>query len=168
MKKLLFACLFVALLGCQSKEKLTHVVSETEPTRYLFVLNANEGTFKKEELTLVGVPSVIYFSARPKRVAGHISLQQFAEIWNRDKEPRQGNLSVLQMGAEEDIVLNLKEMKVKGGNISFEVESVSGDIPNAFKQAGLFIDMEMKNGDLFVLSDFHPLDCSCANIVGND
>lgn len=168
MRNLLFACLFLALFGCQSKEKSTHVVSETEPTRYLFVLNANEGTFDKKELTLVGVPSVIYFSSRPKRVAGHVSLQQFAEIWDKDKGPRQGNLSVLQVGAGEDVVLNLKEMKVKGGNISFELEAVSGDIPKAFKQAGLFIDIEMKSGDLFARSDFHPLDCSCANVAGND
>ncbi len=41
---------------------------------YQHVLSATSGSLKGDTLTLNGVPNVIYFSDRPDRVAGHMSL----------------------------------------------------------------------------------------------
>ncbi len=56
-----------------------HVIDDSKNTGYLFVLSATSGSLKGDTLTLNGVPNVIYFTDRPARKVGHISVSEFIE-----------------------------------------------------------------------------------------
>ncbi len=57
-----------------------HVIDDSKNTGYLFVISGTSGSLKGDTLTLNGVPNVIYFSDRPNRIAGHLSLLEFIEM----------------------------------------------------------------------------------------
>ncbi len=63
-----------------------HVIDDSENPGYLFVLSATSGSLKGDTLTLNGVPNVIYFSDRPARKAGHMSVSKFVEMWNKQSD----------------------------------------------------------------------------------
>jgi len=54
-----------------------NVIDDSKNTRYLFVLSATSGSLKGDTLTLNGVPNVVYFTDRPARKAGHMSVSKF-------------------------------------------------------------------------------------------
>lgn len=60
-----------------------HVIDSTKNPHYLFSLAAKSGSLDGNLLTLKGVPLVVYFSDRPNRIAGHITLEKFVEMWGR-------------------------------------------------------------------------------------
>jgi len=51
-----------------------NVIDDSKNTGYLFVISGTSGSLDGDTLTLNGVPNVIYFSDRPARKAGHMSL----------------------------------------------------------------------------------------------
>ncbi len=57
-----------------------NVIDDSKNPGYLFVISGMSGSLDGDKLTLNGVPNVIYFSDRPDRVAGHLSLKKFVEI----------------------------------------------------------------------------------------
>jgi len=58
-----------------------NVIDDSKNPGYLFVISVMSGSLDVD--TLTGVPTVIYFSDRPDRVAGHLSLEKFVESWNK-------------------------------------------------------------------------------------
>jgi len=60
-----------------------HVIDDSKKPGYLFVISGTSGSLKGDTLTLNGVPNVLYFSDRPDRVAGHLSLEKFVEMWDK-------------------------------------------------------------------------------------
>ena len=69
---------------------VTPVYAQPNPTaqvELLFVQNAAAVVFENGTLTLKGVsPAVIFFSDRPQRVAGHVTLPRFLDAWDEGKE----------------------------------------------------------------------------------
>ncbi len=63
-----------------------HVIDDSKNPGYLFVISGTSGSLKGDTLTLNGVPNVIYFSDRPARNAGHGSLSNFVEGWDKGVE----------------------------------------------------------------------------------
>jgi len=63
-----------------------HVIDDSKEPRYLFVISGTSGSLDGDTLTLNGVPNVIYFSDRPARIAGHISLEKFVYSWNKGSD----------------------------------------------------------------------------------
>ena len=67
----------------------------------LFVQNAEGVTYRDGRLTLDGVsPTTIFFSDRPERVAGHVTVADFLRSWSEgadsfEKDPPNAVLSVL-------------------------------------------------------------------------
>jgi len=83
-----------------------HVIDDSQQLRYLFVLGATSGSLKGGILTLNGVPNVIYFSDRPVRKAGHKSVSEFIEMWEKGDDsfkadPPNATLSVLKKKGEK-------------------------------------------------------------------
>ncbi len=60
-----------------------HVIDDSKNTGYLFVISGTSGSLDGDTLTLNGVPNVIYFTNRPARKAGHLSLKKFVEMWDK-------------------------------------------------------------------------------------
>ena len=63
-----------------------HVVDDARNPGYLYVISGTSGSLEGDKLTLNGVPSVIYFSDRPARIAGHMSLSSFIKMWNKGSD----------------------------------------------------------------------------------
>ncbi len=107
---------------------------------------STSGSLKGDTLTLNGVPNVIYFSDRPARKAGHMSLSEFVEMWNKGSDsfkadPPNATLSVLKKDGANNIVVELTSVDQKNGSVVFKVAVLEGKVPKPFKAALLFVDV---------------------------
>ena len=142
----------VALLGNALKATdvlaAGHEQPNLEEVQLLFVQNARDVVVRKDRLTLIGVnPTTIFFSDRPKRIAGHMYTEEFVLDWQEEtgKEsfhanPPNAALSVF--GKEEivDMVVTLKNPRLAGGALVYDITELEdeGQIPSG--PAALFID----------------------------
>ena len=122
-----------------------HVIDDSKNTGYLFVLSATSGSLKGDTLTLNGVPNVIYFSDRPARKAGHLSLEKFVEMWDKGDDsfktdPPNATLSVLKKDGAKDVVVELISVVQKSDSVIFKVAVLEGSITGHFHEGTLFID----------------------------
>ena len=128
-----------------------HVIDDSKNTGYLFVISGTSGSLDGDTLTLNGVPNVIYFSDRPARIAGHMSVSKFVEMWDRwnnsfKEDPPNAVLSILGENGTENIVVVLENLTVKGNDISIKIKKLQGTAPKEFKESSLFIDL-VENGN---------------------
>jgi len=122
-----------------------HVIDSKENPEYLFVLSASSGSYDGETLTLNDVPLVIYFSDRPERIAGHMSLEKFVESWGQGADgfktdPPNATLSILAEEGSEDVVVELSNPVVQGNSIKLDVRVLNGKMPSNFDVCSLFVD----------------------------
>lgn len=158
MRTLLAAALIFAF-GCTQKKD--HVIHDTKSPRFLYVLNATEGTQDGEDLVLEGVPSALYFSDRPSRLAGHMTLKQFVKEWNKEELDKMAPQATLSLTEGDSTSFELKDPSVEGTTITFKAKKLKGDVPSSFKSCALFIDTESKS-DVAFREDFHPNNCTCS------
>ena len=144
LKALSIFCLFFAAQFAQANP----VINEADAPKFLYTMSANSGTYADGRLTLNNVPLVVYFSDRPARVSGQLSIQVFAQGWNQGPDsfktdPPNATLSILAEDGDKNIVVELSEpqVKVKEDSISFKVRILDGELPAAFGHSSLFIDM---------------------------
>jgi len=138
----IFTVMLTLLPGLVSAE---HVIDDSKEPRYLFVLSVTSGSLKGDILVLNGVPNVIYFSDRPARKAGHISLEKFVESWNKGSDsfkadPPNATLSVLNKDGAHNVVVELMRAGEKFGFLYFKVEVLEGNVTGSFETSALFID----------------------------
>ena len=135
----IFTVMLTLLPGLVSAE---NVIDDSKNPGYILVLSAPSGSLKGDTLTLNGVPNVVYFSDRPNRVAGHLSLEQFVESWNNSfkDDPPNAALSVLAKDGDENVVVELMGLDQSNGSIKMTVVVQEGAVPQNFKAATLFID----------------------------
>jgi hypothetical protein len=122
-----------------------HVIDDSKNTGYLFVISGTSGSLDGYTLTLNGVPNVIYFSDRPARKAGHLSLEKFVELWNKGSDsfkadPPNAILSVFKKDGEKNVVVKLYSVEHKNGSLHFKVVDLEGNITGHFNTGTLFID----------------------------
>jgi len=122
-----------------------HVIDDSKNTGYLYVISGTSGSSEGDILTLNGVPNVIYFSDRPARKAGHMSLTKFVEMWDKEvdsfkADPPNATLSVLKKERATNVVVELKSAEVKTGSVVFKVSVLNGKLPESFKMSSLFVD----------------------------
>ena len=111
------------------------------------MLSSKSGTFEGDTLTLKDIPRVIYFSDRPDRVAGHMSLKKFVESWGKGSnsfktDPPNATLSVFNEEGNKDAVLELSDIELKGHTITCKVRVLEGNTPKSFGPCSLFIDRQ--------------------------
>lgn len=123
------------------------VINEKDAPRFMYTLSASSGKMEGDRITLERVPLVVYFSDRPNRLAGQLSLQVFAQGWDQGPhslraDPPNATLSVLKHGDTQTAVIEISEpdAKIKEGSISFKVRVLEGEVPKSFGTATLFID----------------------------
>jgi len=145
----IFTVMLTLLPGLVSAE---HVIDDSKNTGYLFVISGTSGSLDGDTLTLSGVPNVIYFSDRPARKAGHISLEKFVESWNKGsdsfkKDPPNATLSVLTKDGVKNVVVELMSVEQKSGSVVFKVAVLEGIFPVEFNTGNLFIDLFVGDAD---------------------
>jgi hypothetical protein len=114
----------------------------------LFVLNSRGATLQGDTLTLTGVtPSAIIFADRPVRAAGHQPTADVIAEWGSGddsfaKNPPNATVSVLgKDGSVKDAVVVLKNPKLEGDKLTFNVQILEGDLAGADGGAAVFIDI---------------------------
>ena len=122
-----------------------HLIDDSKTPQYLFTLAAKSGTLDGNKLTLKGVPLVVYFSDRPVRKAGHMSVTKFIEMWDKgvdnfDVDPPDAELAVYDESGDKHAVLIISAPEVKGDTISFVVRVFHESVPESFGHSRLFID----------------------------
>ena len=121
---------------------------KTEIVPSLFVLNSRGATLQGDKLILTGVaPNSIIFADRPVRSAGHqLTADVIAEWGSGDdsftKNPPNATLSVFGAdGSVKDAVIVLKNPKLEGDKLTFDIQTLEGDVAGAGGGAALFIDI---------------------------
>ena len=102
-------------------------------------------SFEADTLTLNDVPLVVYFSDRPERIAGHISLDEFVEDWseglnNLQADPPNATLSIIEESGTTDVVVELSDPWIYGDVLTFKIRILEGEMPVTFKASSLFVD----------------------------
>ena len=123
------------------------VVNDALTPQFLFTLSSDGGTYSDGVLTLEDVPVVVYFSDRPYRLSGSISIETFAHQWNEQtgvfmSDPPNGTLSILGDGGATNVVVEVSDLGLdeEAGTLTFQTRILDGDMPDTFGVATLFID----------------------------
>lgn len=116
----------------------------------LIVMNAAGAKLEGNKLTLIGTaPNSIIFADRPVRAAGHALTAHLLEEWAEGsdsfaKDPPNATVSVFAKDGStvKDAVVTLRSPMAEGGNITFDVAVLEGEIPvDADGPASVFIDI---------------------------
>jgi len=118
--------------------------------QFLFVQSAGGMVYADGMLTLKDVnPITVLFSDRPERLAGHMATDDFVPFWREgsgqgksfEAEPPNADLAFLDGDTEQNAVVTLHEPKLAGGDLSYRVEVLEGELPASGGPASLFIDI---------------------------
>jgi len=116
----------------------------------MFVQSADGLKADDKTLRLVNVSQqAIWFSDRPVRQAGHMSLKDYMKEWtaaagpnNFSKDPPNATLSVYQPGKDENTltVVEISDPKVEGKDLVYTYKLIEGQMPKTGDAPSLFID----------------------------
>ena len=129
-------------------QKTIGQVSHPAPVPSLGVINAKGASLADGKLTLSGTAgNVIVFADRPVRAAGHETTEMFISRWGDGKDsfksdPPNATISILggDKDGVTDAVVVLKEPKLEGDTLTFNVDVLEGDLKGLKGPAALFID----------------------------
>lgn len=113
----------------------------------LFVQSSTGLSARKGRITLHGVnPLTVAFSDRPDRVAGHITTKEFVPMWSQGKDsflkdPPNATLSVFNGRNVSNAVVTLRNPRLSGSDLSYDVTLLEGSLPNTSGACSLFIDI---------------------------
>ena len=145
----LLLVVFVLGLSYQLAEA-NPVINDKDAPKFLYTLSASSGKMEGDRVILENVPLVVYFSDRPARISGQLSIQVFAQGWDQGSDsfradPPNATLSILTDDGVQNAVIEISEpdVKVKDGSISFKVRVLDGEVPKSFGKATLFIDSNL-------------------------
>ena len=143
MKKMFSVCLMLILTSTAVMAE--HVISSKKNPAFLYVLSARSGSLEGETLRLTDIPMVVYFSDRPARIAGHMGLKDFLFSYNKGADsfkvdPPNGVLSIYTPKGNDNIVVEIKNLEIKGNVLICSVRILEGNALSSFKNASLFID----------------------------
>ena len=118
------------------------------PVPSLGVINSDGATLEGNKLTLTGITkNVIIFADRPVRAAGHETTELFISRWDDGKDSFKNdppNATVSVLGGEKDgvtdAVVVLKNPKLDGTTLTFDVDVLEGDLKGLQGPAAVFID----------------------------
>ncbi|MBQ0819861.1 hypothetical protein KBI52_06450 [Microvirga sp. HBU67558] len=129
------------------QKQIGKVKPEVEPA--LIVMNSAGARLEGNRLVLTGIaPSSIIFADRPVRAAGHALTAHLLEEWAAGsdsfaKDPPNATVSVFDKAGSsvKDAVVTLKNPRMDGSQLTFEVAVLEGDLRNADGPASVFIDI---------------------------
>jgi hypothetical protein len=106
-------------------------------------VDAEAGTFRLVDFS----PHTLYFSDRPNRLAGHITMDDYLKEWTEapddfDDDPPNATLSVYEPGRSESslVVVEILNPVVDGEDLVYDYRLIDGAMPVGGGMAALFID----------------------------
>ena len=143
LKKAAIASVTVAASG---RVLATETDSSTEEAEFLFVQNASGVSLRDGVLRMKGIsPDTLYFSDRPERITGRITTQETIDLWvvgddSFAEDPPNAVLSVFHEPEPQDIVLVLRNPRLEGGDLVYDIEVLDGATTANGAASALFID----------------------------
>jgi hypothetical protein len=127
-------------------------LAAADEVHLLFVQNAPDVAVKGDELRLKNVnPATLFFSDRPRRMAGQLKLEEWQKLWTKGrdsllKNPPNAVLSIFEPGKEDpsETVVELLDVKSDGPDLVYSIGVLKGTPPAAGGQSSLFIDCVTK------------------------
>ena len=141
-----------ALLGAAVKATPSSATDQAqdniEDVQLLFVQTSKDVVLGKGKMTLKEIsPTTIFFSDRPKRIAGHMATEEFVDDWKEGKgknsfvdDPPNATLSIFGKDEIVDIVTELKNPRLKGNDLIYDIGVLEEDHPITSGPCSLFID----------------------------
>ena len=142
-----------ALLGAAAKSTAATAADQAQDTveeaQLLFVQTSRDVDLGKSKMTLKGIgPTTIFFSDRPKRIAGHMDTEEFVADWKEGKgknsfaaDPPNATLSIFGKDEIVDIVMELKNPRLEGSDLIYDIVGVLEQAnPITTGPCSLFID----------------------------
>jgi hypothetical protein len=132
--------------------KPTPVAISDLKVELLFVQNATGIAYDKAKGTLRMkniARSTLFFTDRPVRMAGQYHTRdEFLPAWSEGpdsfaKNPPNATLSLLEVGKADlqNVVINLKNPRMQGQDLVYDITIIEGTMPEAAGDAVLFIDI---------------------------
>jgi hypothetical protein len=144
----------------------TPVYAADEKVQLMFVQSAERMQTDAKTLRLSNVsPQTIWFTDRPVRRAGHITMANYMKEWtaaggaeNFGKDPPNATLSVYEAGDADNTltVVEIFDPVVQGEYLVYSYKLVEGTVPPPGGAASLFIDWIGTGGG--VGAGFHGAD----------
>ena len=144
MNKIIIILVFFAVIPLSFT--LAYGDGETEMVELLFVQNSHDVSVEKGKLTLKKVsPTTIFFTDRPKRIAGHMTTKDFVDEWSEGAnsfaaDPPNAALSVFGQDEIIDIEVTLMNPRFEGDNLVYDITVLQEDLAPISGQSSLFID----------------------------
>ena len=116
----------------------------------MFVQTAESMKADDKTLRLVNVsPQTVYFTDRPVRLAGHVTMPNYMKEWtaaagpnNFSKDPPNATLSVYEAGKNENTltVVEIFDPVLQGKDLVYRYKLIEGKVPASGGATSLFID----------------------------
>lgn len=126
------------------------VRAQTAPLQFMFVQMAESLIATEDSIRLLGVsPQTVFFTDRPNRIAGHLTMAAYLEEWtaragpdNFAADPPNASLSVYEPGREENgiSIIRISHPRLDGRDLSYRYRAIQGPVPRAGGATTLFID----------------------------
>jgi len=126
----LAASIFLLLLLTQAGIRPNVSLSAENPknTDLFFVHNSNHITVDDGKLILWGIsPTVLFFTDRPERIAGHMTNERYLRLWKEDgkesslADPPNATVSVFADDEGADLVVTLRDPEFNGGDLAYDI-----------------------------------------------
>ena len=121
-----------------------------EKVQLMFVQTADDLKADDKTLRLVNVgKQTLYFSDRPVRIAGHLTMPAYLDEWkagegpdNFANDPPNATLSVYESGNLENTltVVEISHPVIEGNDLVYHYKLIEGKMPKAGGATALFID----------------------------
>ncbi len=140
----------IALSGALILTLVPFARSEEPKPQLMFVQTAEDIKADGKTLRLVNVgKQTLYFSDRPVRIAGNLTMAAYLDEWtakagpdNFKKDPPNATLSIYEPGQTSNtlVVINITNPVVDGKDLVYNYTLIEGAMPKAGGQTSLFID----------------------------
>jgi hypothetical protein len=124
--------------------------AEANKVQLMFVQTAEDLKADGNTLRLVNVnQQTLYFSDRPMRIAGHLTMPAYMDEWkagegpdNFGSNPPNATLSVYESGSRENklTVVKISHPVIDGKDLVYNYKLIEGSMPKAGGATALFID----------------------------
>ncbi len=124
--------------------------ADENKVQLMFVQTADDMKADSKTLRLVNVgQQTLYFSDRPVRIAGHLTMPAYLDEWkagegpdNFGSNPPNATLSVYEAGQNENTltVVEISHPVIHGKDLVYEYRLIEGTMPKAGGATALFID----------------------------
>jgi len=148
-RRLITAAALVAVAGPLSFG-VSEAQAEEPKVQLMFVQTADDLKADDKTLRLVNVgQQTLYFSDRPVRIAGHLTMDAYMDEWkagegpdNFAADPPNATLSVLESAQAENTlaVVEISHPVVDGDDLVYQYKLIEGAMPQSGGATALFID----------------------------